>query len=170
MSADACSVMFVCSLLLMLCSHASLRKHIPTTIGRDLRQASGVCLAVRDGHRARQNGFAYPSGFDPMDWLISQRLPSGSAKYAVRSPQGWLVGGLRNVTPLALSASYAASTSSTPAARSTRDPPPIFSSSASSLIMCAAAEASSRKKYTFSIWKETVSGVLSCTSSPSVSR
>ena len=34
-----------------------------------------------------QNNLAYPSDFDLMDWLISQRLPSGSAKCAVRSPQ-----------------------------------------------------------------------------------
>jgi len=41
-----------------------------------------------------QNGFIYPSGFVLMDWLISQRVPSGSAKCAVRNPQRWSVGGL----------------------------------------------------------------------------
>src|SRR6266568_3552219 len=41
----------------------------------------------------------YPTGSDTMDWLISHRLPSRSAKCDVRCPQGWLVGGRRNVTP-----------------------------------------------------------------------
>jgi hypothetical protein len=54
---------------------------------------------------AAQDDFTYPAGFASMDWLISQRLPSGSAKCAVRSPQGWLVGVRRNGTPLATNAS-----------------------------------------------------------------
>ncbi len=66
--------------------------------------------------------------FYSMDWLISQRLPSGSAKCAVRNPQLWLVGGLTNVTPFAVSSWYAASTSVTPAAKSPRGPPAISSS------------------------------------------
>src|SRR5438552_644850 len=96
-----------------------------------------------------QNGFAYPSvsGFDSRDWLISQRLPSGSEKCAVRSPQGWSVGGLRNVTPSALSASYAASTFSTPAARSTRGAPSILSSLGSEPSRSAAPETESRIRY-----------------------
>ncbi len=75
-----------------------------TKMGRDLWRIL-VFESTRVDSKKNLQGFAYPSVFDPMDWLISQRLPSGSAKCAVRSPQGWLVGGLRNVTPLALSAS-----------------------------------------------------------------
>src|SRR5258708_19512054 len=84
-------------------------------------------LAVMVKERG-QNGFIYPSGFVLMDWLISQRLPSGSAKCAVRNPQRWSVGGLTNVTPFVLSSSYAASTSPTPPARTPPAPPSTFSS------------------------------------------
>src|SRR5258708_19518005 len=94
-----------------------------------------------------QNGFAYRSVFDSMDWLISQRLPSGSAKCAVRNPQRWSVGDLTNVTPFALSSSYAASTSATPAARSPRGPPSIFSSLTSVPSRPAAPEGESKIKY-----------------------
>lgn len=84
------------------------------------RLRTSTSLAARAREQLR-----LPLYFDSREWLISQMLPSGSAKCAVRIPQGWSVGSRRNVTPSAESASYAASTSSTPAARTTRGVPSI---------------------------------------------